>query len=265
MKSAVQELGDRYTRLASALLDAQLEEFILNARGTGDSYDALAVVVRFPLLYLLMHPLICSTKSTLFALLQLGLMQYMGEPHFRAPIVAALEAFSLLSVSLTAFGTAFAVVHSRTLKFHTRTAERILKAKLHRSMALRSILQTRGVFFKSASLVNLTLDEFLATLPGLTRKCQDNLEELQRLQYIINHHLGPNYMVLIAIPLGVFSFVVSLFVFTLASGHLVVGILLLVLVIFFILSFFQRALHHHPDIWKEVPLVSGYVMRRRER
>ena len=176
MKSAVQELGDRYTRLASALLDAQLEEFILNARGTGDSYDALAVVVRFPLLYLLMHPLICSTKSTLFALLQLGLMQYMGEPHFSAPIVAALEAFSLLSVSLAAFGAAFAVVHSRTLKFHTRTAERILKAKLRRSVVLRLTLHILCGIFKPALLpanyrsLNLTRDEFLATQHEVPRK-----------------------------------------------------------------------------------------------
>ena len=68
-------------------------------------------------------------------------------------------------------------------------------------------------------------------------------------------------MVLIAIPLGVSSFVVSLFLFTLASGRLAVGISFLVLVILVILFFFKQALHHHPDIWKEVPLVSGYITR----
>lgn len=77
----------------------------------------------------------------------------------------------------------------------------------------------------------------------------------------MEHHLGINYAVLTIILLGVAFFFVSLLIFAIATEHKEVWVPLIVLVTLAVLWLSAQGIHHNPDIWKELPLISGWVTR----
>jgi hypothetical protein len=175
------------------------------------------------------------------------------------PAESALRFFAAGSLLFSLLGTAFAQMHSQTLEMYVKDAYGIVEDKDEIASTLWDSLLT----LKEALESFLEPDELVSTLPDLGKRCRRTLDKLGRLQYIMEHHLGVNYAVLTIILLGVVFCFVSLFIFAIATEHKVVWAPLIVLVALAMVWLSAQGIHHNPDIWKELPLISGWITRRR--
>ena len=157
----------------------------------------------------------------------------------------------------------FALIYARTL---FKTVNKV--NDLYRSKASISLIiwDTLDQIWKIYQDPGSGRDLASFALPHLEKTCRGINEDVQRLGYIVEHHLDANYAVWTVITAGVVFFFVALFIFMIVTQPgLAMWVPTVVLATLMVVWLLLEEWHRNPDLWKELPLISGWLIARRDR